>query len=118
MSVKEEDGDPVQKEEKGSPRSEQAPPQRDDDDMEGIRLAVDEARRQFTEEETRRFREDAIAKRGMVFQARQALLKQSQQRLAEQALPEAKPKPISYAPKGIPTSMIISQPNLEEGEAP
>lgn len=80
--------------------------------MQKIRRAVDESKQQFVVnhgDEHRRMRESAIA-------ARSGAIQDSKQYLnsAGPGGPEAK-KPVAGAPKGIPMTMIVSQPADQDG---
>lgn len=84
----------------------------DDEEMQQIRRAVDESKQQFVinhGDEQRRMRESAIAARSS------ALLQDGKQYMAS-ALPGAEPKKqVAGAPKGIPMTMIVSQPTDQDG---
>lgn len=88
----------------------------DDEEMQQIRRAVDESKQQFVVnhgDEQRRMRESAIAARSGAI-ARDG---KQYQNSAVPGGPEPK-KPMAGVPKGIPMTMIVSQPADQDGAGP
>lgn len=84
----------------------------DEDEELKIFQAIESSRNQMHEDKMRTQRENVVASRGMHPQPS----KQSWQAQLKQPHKDAKAsKAALYVPKGIPASMIISQPQPEEG---
>lgn len=82
----------------------------DEDEDLAIFQAIESSRNQIHEGEMRMQRENVVAHRGMQAHHQQAWQQQQPHKDAQKPS-----KPAVYAPKGIPTSMIVTQPQPEEG---
>ena len=91
----------------------------DEDEERKIFQAIEASRTQVHENELREQRDSVIVRRGQQQQAPRQPRHQSQQQQQQhlrQAHPDAKGgKATVYAPKGIPSSMIVAQADPDEG---
>jgi hypothetical protein len=89
----------------------------DEDEERRIHQSIEDSKNQNYENEQREERQKVIARRSI---KQQQLVRGNQsEQQQRQAHPDAKAsKPSAIAPKGIPSSMIVSQPDFEEGVVP
>jgi hypothetical protein len=87
----------------------------DEDEELKIFQAIESSRNQMHEDKMRTQRENVVASRSMQAQPSKQSWQAQQQQLKQPHNDAKASKPAVYVPKGIPASMIISQPQPEEG---